>query len=420
MPVEQRPATPPAPCHSAGPLAGIRVLSNEVQVAGPYCSMTLADRGAEVIKLERPKYGDSAREGAPMVKNAAGERVSGYFMRFNRNKRSLTLNLREAKGKEIYKELAMRSDVVIDNLRPDSMNELGLGYPDLEPLNPGLIYVSISGFGTMQELKGVYAGRPAYDIVAQAMGGLMYTCGQEGGPPTWLGIALGDLYSAALAVQGIMFALYERTKTGRGQYIDVSMYDGIISLAERSITAYSLTGRVLERGIEPFIAPWGPFQTQDGWIAIVVPTERDWSRFCEAMGRPDLASVAGETDSGPARAKNMREGFLKAIVESWFAGQTTQQVVDNLLAQGLPVGPVQNARDIFECPHAKERGALIEVDDPVAGRVKLVGPPIKMSNQMDCIARPAPRLGEHNEQVLGEVLGYTPEQIEELRASGVL
>jgi CoA:oxalate CoA-transferase len=405
---------------SAGPLAGIRVLSNEVQVAGPYCSMTLADRGAEVIKLERPKSGDSAREGAPMVKNAAGERVSGYFMRFNRNKRSLTLNLREARAKEIYKELAIRSDVVIDNLRPDSMNELGLGYPDLEPLNPGLIYVSISGFGTMQELKGVYAGRPAYDIVAQAMGGLMYTCGQEGGPPTWLGIALGDLYSAALAVQGIMFALFERTRTGRGQYIDVSMYDGIISLAERSITAYSLTGRILERGIEPFIAPWGPFQTQDGWIAIVVPTERDWSRFCEAMGRPDLAAVAGETDSGPARAKNMREGFLKAIVEGWFAGQTTQQVVDKLLAQGLPVGPVQNAQDIFNCPHAKERGALIEVDDPVAGRVKLVGPPIKMSNQMECIARPAPRLGEHNEQVLREVLGYTPEQVEELRASGVL
>jgi CoA:oxalate CoA-transferase len=412
MPIQQS--------HSAGPLAGIRVLSNEVQVAGPYCSMTLADRGAEVIKLERPKSGDSAREGAPMVKNAAGERVSGYFMRFNRNKRSLTLNLREARAKEIYKELAIRSDVVIDNLRPDSMNELGLGYADLEPLNPGLIYVSISGFGTMQELKGVYAGRPAYDIVAQAMGGLMYTCGQEGGPPTWLGIALGDLYSAALAVQGIMFALYERTRTGRGQYIDVSMYDGIISLAERSITAYSLTGRILERGIEPFIAPWGPFQTQDGWIAIVVPTERDWSRFCEAMGRPDLASMAGETDSGPARAKNMREGFLKAIVESWFAGQTTQQVVDSLLAQGLPVGPVQNAEDIFNCPHAKERGALIEVDDPVAGRVKLVGPPIKMSNQMECIARPAPRLGEHNEQVLREVLGYTPEQVEELRASGVL
>jgi crotonobetainyl-CoA:carnitine CoA-transferase CaiB-like acyl-CoA transferase len=405
---------------SAGPLAGIRVLSNEVQVAGPYCSMVLADRGADVIKLERPKYGDSAREGAPMVKNAAGERVSGYFMRFNRNKRSLTLNLREARGKEIYKELARRSDVVIDNLRPGSMDELGLGYADLAPLNPGLVYVSISGFGTMEELKGVYAGRPAYDIVAQAMGGLMYTCGQEGGPPTWLGIAMGDLYSAALAVQGIMFALFERTRTGKGQYVDISMYDGIISLAERSITAYSLTGRVLERGIEPFIAPWGPFQTQDGWIAIVVPTERDWARFCEAMGRPELAAVAGETDSGPARAKNMREGALKAIVEGWFAGHTTQEVVDRLLAQGLPVGPVQNAREIFECPHARRRGALIEVEDPVAGRVKLVAPPIKMSGQMEPIARPAPRLGEHNEQILCELLGYAPEQVEELRASGVL
>jgi crotonobetainyl-CoA:carnitine CoA-transferase CaiB-like acyl-CoA transferase len=222
----------------SGPLSGIRVLSNEVQVAGPYCSMTLADRGADVIKVERPRYGDSAREGAPVLKNDAGERVSGYFMRFNRNKRSVTLNLKDTGGKAIYKELAKRSDVVIDNLRPGVMDKLGLGYGDLKPLNPGLIYVSISGFGTMPELKGIYAGRPAYDIVAQAMGGLMFTCGQEGGPPTWLGIALGDLYSAALAVEGILFALFERTRTGEGQYIDVSMYDAIVSLAERSVTAY--------------------------------------------------------------------------------------------------------------------------------------------------------------------------------------
>jgi crotonobetainyl-CoA:carnitine CoA-transferase CaiB-like acyl-CoA transferase len=403
-----------------GPLAGIRVLSNEVQVAGPYCSMTLGDRGADVIKVERPKYGDSAREGAPVLKNDAGDRVSGYFMRFNRNKRSVTLNLREPRGKEIYKELVKKSDVVIDNLRPGAMNKLGLGYQDLEPLNSSLIYVSISGFGTMPEMMGVYSGRPAYDIVAQAMGGLMYTCGQEGGPPTWLGIALGDLYSAALALQGIMFALYERTKTGRGQYIDISMYDAIISLAERSITAYSLTGHLLERGVEPFIAPWGPFETQDGWIALIVATERDWSRFCEAMGRPDLVGLEGETDSGPARAKNMRDGSLKAIVEEWIASQTTQEVVDKLLAQGLPVGPVQNAQDIFDCPHARARRALIEVEDPVAGRVELVGPPIKMSSQMAVAARPAPRLGEHNEEVLGELLGYAPEEIQEMGESGVL
>lgn len=403
----------------AGALAGIRVLTNEVQVAGPYCSMTLADRGADVIKVERPKYGDSAREGAPVLKNDDGERVSGYFMRFNRSKRSVTLNLKDPQGKEIYKKLAAESDVVIDNLRPGAMDKLGLGYRDLEPLNPGLIYVSISGFGTMEELKGMYGGRPAYDIVAQAMGGLMFTCGQEGGPPTWLGVALGDLYSAALAVQGIMFALFERTRTGKGQYIDISMYDAIISLAERSITAFSLTGHILERGIEPFIAPWGPFQTKDGWVALIVPTERDWSRFCEAMERPDLVGMEGETDSGPARAKNMRDGFLKPIVEGWLARHTTDDAMEKLLAQGLPVGPVQNAQDIFECPHAAARGALVQVDDPVAGKVKLVGPPIKMSNQLNPEVRPAPRLGQHNAEILAE-LGYTPEQIKDLDSSGVL
>lgn len=403
-----------------GPLSGIRVLSNEVQVAGPYCSMTLADRGADVIKVERPKYGDSAREGAPVLKNDEGERVSGYFMRFNRNKRSVTLNLKDSQGKAIYKELAKQSDVVIDNLRPGVMDKLGLGYENLKPLNSGLIYVSISGFGTMPELKGIYAGRPAYDIVAQAMGGLMFTCGQEGGPPTWLGIALGDLYSAALAVEGVLFALFERSRTGKGQYIDVSMYDAIVSLAERSITAYSLTDHILERGVEPFIAPWGPFQTQDGWIALIVPTERDWSRFCEAMERPDLVGMEGKTDSGPARAKNMRDGFLKPIVEGWIASHTTQEVVDKLLAQGLPVGPVQNAQEIFECPHLAARRALIEVEDPVAGKVKLVGPPIKMSNQMAPIAQAAPRLGEHNAEILRDLLGYTPEQIQELEGSGVL
>jgi len=408
------------PKENGGPLTGIRVLSNEVQVAGPYCSTTLGDRGADVIKIERPKYGDSAREGAPVLKNEAGERVSGYFMRFNRNKRSLTLNLKDPRGQEIYKGLAKQSDVVIDNLRPGIMDKLGLGYEDLSALNPGLIYVSISGFGTMPGLRGVYGGRPAYDIVAQAMGGLMYTCGQEGGPPTWLGIALGDLYSAALAVQGIMFALYERTRTGRGQYLDISMYDAIVSLAERSVTAYSLTGHVLERGIEPFIAPWGPFATKDGWIALIVATERDWSRFCEAMGRPDLVGMEGETDSGPGRAKNMRDGFLKPIVEGWIGSKTTNEVVESLLEQGLPVGPVQNAKDIFECPHVEARQALIEVDDPVAGKVQLVGPPIKMSNQMTALVQPAPRLGEHNEDILCDLLGYSPEQVMELGETGVL
>jgi CoA:oxalate CoA-transferase len=197
------------------------------------------------------------------------------------------------------------------------------------------------------------------------------------------------------------------------------MYDAIISLAERSLTAYSLTGQVLERGIEPFIAPWGPFKTQDGWIALVVPTERDWARFCEAMGRSDLVGLKGETDSGPARAKNMREGSLKPIVEGWFAAHTTEEVVNQLLEKGLPVGPVQNAKEIYGCPHARARHAFLPVDDPVAGRIELVGPPIKMSSQKEPIARSAPRLGEQTDEILTE-LGYRSEQIDAFKGAGVV
>nr|MBC8252693.1 CoA transferase [Ardenticatenia bacterium] len=197
--------------------------------------------------------------------------------------------------------------------------------------------------------------------------------------------------------------------------------DAIVSLAERSVTAFSLTGRILERGIEPFIAPWGPFKTQDGWIALIVPTERDWSRFCQAIGQPDLVGKEGETDSGPARARNMQaDGFLKPIVEAWLAKHSTEKVVEILLEHGLPVGPVQNAQEIFECPHANARRMLLEVDDPVAGQVKLVGPPIKMSNQMEPIARPAPRLGEHNAEILRELLGYSAEEVKALDEAGTL
>jgi len=202
------------------PLDGIRVLSSEIQVAGPYCTMMLADHGAQVVKVEQPKSGDTARRGAPLVKNEQGQQQSGYFLRFNRNKRSLTLNLKSDAGRQIFRDLAQQSDVLVENFRPGLLEELGLGYKDLRQLNPGLIYASISGFGTMEEYQGPYSGRPAYDIVAQAMGGLMTTCGQAGGPPTWLGVALGDIVSGMQAAYAIMLALYDRAQTGRGISID--------------------------------------------------------------------------------------------------------------------------------------------------------------------------------------------------------
>lgn len=400
------------------PLDGIKVLSFEIQVAGPYCTMMLADQGADVVKVERPQSGDTAREGAPMVTNQRGEKRSGYFLRFNRNKRSLTLNLKTEEGRKIFRDLAAKSDVVVQNFRPGVLEGMGLGYKELSELNPGLIYASITGFGSMEGFQGPYSNRPAYDIVAQAMGGLMNTCGEADGPPTWLGVALGDIYSGVLAAHAIVLALYERTRTGRGQYIDVSMYDVIASLAERSLTAYSLTGHILERGREPYMAPWGPFECKDGYIALIVATEGDWAKFCTAIERPDLIGAEGTT-SGPERARNM-SGFLGEIISNWMKQHTKAEVVEKLLAAGLPVGPVQNAQEIFNCPQIAARKLFIDIDDPVLGPIKLVGPPVKMSNHLEPIARPAPALGEHNEAILKEYLGYSPEAIEELRNARVI
>jgi crotonobetainyl-CoA:carnitine CoA-transferase CaiB-like acyl-CoA transferase len=400
------------------PLDGIRVLSFEIQVAGPYCTMMLADQGAGVIKVERPKTGDTARGGAPRLKNEQGEQQSGYFLRFNRNKRSLTLNLKSETGRQIFRDLAKESDVLVENFRPGLLNEMGLGYEELSKLNPGLVYASITGFGSMEAYQGPYSKRPAYDIVAQAMGGLMNTCGQAGGPPTWLGVALGDIISGMNAAYAIMLALFQRAETGQGQYIDVSMYDTIIGLAERSVTAYSLTEHILERGREPYMAPWGPFECRDGWVALIVATERDWGRFCAAIERPDLVGHEGAT-SGPERAKNM-SGWLGEIISDWFSRQTKAGATEKLLAAGLPLGPVQNAKEIFECPHVEARRTLIDVPDPVLGAVKLVGPAFKMSGNPEPVTNPAPLLGQHNAEILTELLGYPEEHVVKLQEESVI
>ena len=400
------------------PLDGIQVLSFEIQVAGPYCTMMLADQGANVIKVERPEGGDTARGGAPKIKNDKGETQSGYFLRFNRNKRSLTLNLKSDRGRQLFRELARKSDVIVENFRPGLLDEMGLGYKALSELNPGLIYACISGFGSLEGYLGPYSKRPAYDIVAQAMGGLMHTCGQADGPPTWLGVALGDIVSGMQSAYAIMLALYQRTQTGRGQYIDVSMYDTIIGLAERSVTAYSLTRHTLERGREPYMAPWGPFQCQDGWIGLIVATEGDWAKFCQAIERPDLVGHAGGT-SGPERAKNM-SAWLGDIINDWFRRRTKAEATEKLLAVGLAIGPVQNAQEIFDCPHVAARQLLIDVPDPVLGSVKLVGPVARLSGNAAPLTHPAPLLGQHNAEILTELLGYTEQQVRQLKEEAII
>jgi len=399
------------------PLAGLKVLSFEIQVAGPYCTMMLADQGADVIKVERPGSGDTARGGAPMLTGEDGERRSGYFLRFNRNKRSITLDLKQESGRDLFRQLAAESDVVVENFRPGLLDEMGLGYADLSADHPELIYASISGFGSMEGFTGPYSGRPSYDIVAQAMGGLMHTCGQADGPPTWLGVALGDIVSGMNAAHAISLALLQRERTGVGQYIDVSMYDTIVALADRSVNAYALAGDVLHRGRERYMAPWGPFECSDGWVALIVATERDWGRFCAAIDRPDLETAEGAT-SGPERAAAM-DGELGDTIRAWFAARTRAEATDRLLAAGLPVGPVQTAEDIHACPQIAARELIVDVPDPVVGTARLVGTPFKLSGNTTPIARAAPLLGEHSDDILAE-LGHDPAHIAALREAGVI
>ena len=404
--------------HRQKPLHGIRVLGVEQQVAGPYCTMMLAHQGAEVIKVERPGVGDSSREMAPIIKNEKGEKNSGYFLRFNLNKRSLSLDITEPAGQHVFKELVAVSDVVVENLRPGLMKKNGVHYEALKGINPRLIYAGISGFGTLPQYSGPYADRPAYDIISQAMGGLMHTCGFEDRPPAWLGIALGDIYSGVMAAYGITVALIDRQKTGEGQYLDVCMYDNMASLSERYLTAYSLTGSVLRRGQEQYIAPWGPFPAKDGYVALIIATERDWGKFCETIGRPDLITDS-RCQSGPLRAKQMTS-LIGPIIEQWMGDKTKEEVCNAFLSKGLPAGPVQDAREVFDCPHLSRRGLLVDVEDPILGNIKLVGSPLKLSGTPEQLNQPVPLLGQHTEDILGNVLGYSVQRIRALAEEKVI
>jgi crotonobetainyl-CoA:carnitine CoA-transferase CaiB-like acyl-CoA transferase len=392
------------------------VVGFEQQIAGPYCTMILADQGAEVIKIERPGKGDPAREMAPIKTNDNGERNSGYYLRFNRNKQSVSLDMTKPDGQAVYKDLVKTADIVVENFKPGLADRLGVGYAALRELNPRLIYTSVSGFGSDPRYQGPYSERPAYDIIAQAMGGLMETCGQDPeAPPTWLGVSLGDSISGLWAAFATMLALFQRTVTGRGQFVDVAMLDAMVALAERSVMAYSLTGQSITRGIERFIAPWGPYACKDGYVALICATEADWKKFCQAIGHPGLLDKP-DIQSGPGRCEHRDQ--WEPVAASWFAQRTKAQATDELLARGLPVGPVQNAADMFADPHLQARQMLPTIEDPIVGPYQMAGAVPRLSGSEPNVA-PAPKLGEHTETVL-QSLGYTGERIRQLREAEVI
>lgn len=398
------------------PLSGIRVIGLEQYMSGPYCTMVLADAGAEVIKIERPGKGDPRRSIPPFAERGGSSKAFG-FMAYNRNKKSLALNVQSERGRAVVRRLAEVSDVVVENLRPGSMAKLGLDYEALRSVNPRLIYAMISGFGRLPGYQSDYTDRPAFDIVAEAMSGVMDLIGFEDKPPTFTLYGLADVYSGMVAACGVFQALLMRERTGQGQLVDVSLTDNMLALNERMVALYSVTGKEPKRGRLDHLWPRGAFKCKDGYVALNVPDDIVWARLATAVGRPDLVDDPRSAD-GTSRAANA--DFLQPILEDWMADKTRQEVVDTLNEAGMPTGPIYTAKDVFEDPHFKKRGMLVDIDDPEVGVYTFARSTPHLSAAPEIVKRPAPGLGQHTRDILEGLLGYSSDELDRLAADQVV
>ncbi|MFD1719593.1 CaiB/BaiF CoA transferase family protein [Georgenia deserti] len=393
--------TTPASTHQAKALDGMTVLDLTQVMAGPYCTMVLADLGADVIKVENPDAGDQARRswGRP----GAGE-DSRAFMALNRNKRSITLDLKSESGRERFLELVRSADVVIENFRPGVTARLGIDYATLAPLNRGLIYASISGFGQ----DGPYSTRPGYDLIAQAMAGVMSITGEPGGRPVKCGLPVGDLGAGLFTTIGVLSAWAWRQRTGEGQYVETSLFESALALSVWESVEYWSTGRVPEPlgSANRMSAPYQALATRDGYITVGANNQRLWERLCRALGDEALAADP-RFASNMDRMTNLPE--LVTILERHLAAKDTHEWVDILLEAGVPAGPIQNYREILdEDPHVKARGMVSTFTHPTDGEVPVLSSPIRLSQTPAAIYRHAPLLGEHNDGVLGAISSAAP------------
>jgi len=392
-------------------LLGMRVLDLSRVLAGPFCTMLLADMGAEVIKLEIPERGDDSRQFPPFKD---GESL--YYVNLNRGKRSITLNLKHEEGRRIFLELVKKSDVLIENFRPGTMDRLGVGYEVLKEVNPRLVFASISGFGQ----TGPYRTRPGYDIIGQAMGGLMSITGWPDSPPTRSGTAIGDILSALFCCIGILSALKVREQTGKGQSVDVSLVDSVFASAENIPQKFFIDGEVPTRigNRYEFVYPYGSFKTVDGWVILGIANDAIWRRFIEATGMPHLLDDE-RFSTNPLRVENHAE--LAPLIEGWTSTMTVPDVVTLLTEHGVPACPIYNLKEAAEDPHiGGVREMTVEMEQPGLGRIKLMGNPIKMSETRPYPKGPAPGLGEDNRSVLTKLLGLSEAELERLRREGVI
>ena len=395
----------------SGALAGIRVADLSHVLAGPTTSMILADLGAEVIHVE-PVQGDDARRFGPFINGQ-----SSYFISINRNKKSMVLDLKAPEGKEVLKDLIQVSDVLLENYRPTTMARLGFSYPEMRRVNPKIIYASICGFG--HDALPEYATKPAYDMVAQAYSGIMSITGPEGGPPVRVGTSVGDIVAGHQAAIGILAALRYRDQTGRGQQIDQSMVDGLVYVLENAIVRYTVSGDVPQPlgTAHPSITPFQGFQTGDGWIVTPVGNEALWQTYCQAIERPDLA------DQPRFRTNQLRtqhRAEIIAILQEEMSKKTTEEWMAVFEKHQLPCSPVNTVDRVAEDPNINYRKMIVEIDQPEAGKMKIAGSPFHLSETPGEVRSPAPLLGEHTEEVLREVLGYSATRIGVLRKKRVV
>ncbi|WP_101295033.1 succinyl-CoA:mesaconate CoA-transferase [Halegenticoccus soli] len=380
-----------------GALSDLRVLDLTQVLAGPYCTMLLADLGADVVKVERPG-GDLIRPNPPFVASA-DEPYGGYFQSVNRGKRSVELDLGSERGREDFLSLVETADVVVENYRAGTMERFGLGYETLRERNPELIYSAIRGFGDPLTGATERQGQPSFDLIAQALGGVMEITGPEDGPPTKVGPGIGDLFTAALNAVGVLAAVHHRERTGEGQFVDTAMYDSIVSLCERAVYQYSYTGEPPTRqgNSHPTLFPYDAFEADDGHVVIAAFGDNHWRALCEAMDRPGLAA-----DYPDASARLRNREALREEIAAWTRDRTCEEVTDALVGS-IPCERVQDTADVFEDPHVRARDMLVEVEQPGADRcVTIAGQPIKMTATPPEPGGRAPLLDEHRAELLGE------------------
>ena len=396
---------------TAGALSGVRVLDLSRVLAGPYCTMFLGDLGAEVVKVEQPGAGDDTRGWGPPF--AGGE--SAYFLSVNRNKKSLTLDLKTPAGKELLRGLAGRADVLIENFRPGTMDAWGLGEKELRAANPRLIYASLSAFGA----DGPMSAWPGYDLIVQAWGGLMSITGAPDGEPTKVGVAIVDIVAGLMLGKAICAALFAREKSGVGQKLDTSLLEAEVACLVNAGSNFLIGGQIPGRhgNAHPNIVPYQSFKTADGYLVVGVASEPIWRRLCAAIGKRELAD-------DPRFAKNAQRvenrGELLDILGKLFRGRESRVWLEILQEAEVPCAPVQTIDQVFSDPQVIHRGMLAEIEHPSAGKVKMAGIPVKFSATPAGFHLPPPRLGEHTQSVLAEWLGMNGPEIAVLREKGVL